>query len=183
MKDSEAKEILSRWPDVAHGDWHRLKSVDEKNTPYLFVPGSRSFSINPDGLYGRFVCDEHCYLEYVDILAIEVCSSRQNLYDKRSRYAEQNPLGIYCQPSWLENAKYLSHIGDKGLQNIPVRCRAVLFAISSAEFELAKRDIAPWGNEYYVSFEKLHLASEAFLEMARPNARFICHEGNEKHGR
>ena len=176
MKDADAKEIMAKWPDplIPGTAWRRLRLHDEKDAaPYLFILGSRQYSVISDCLYGLFGCDKDDCLEFVDVLAIEVCATRQNFYDKRSRYAEQNPLGIYCQESWLRSADFLRHVAHKELQNIPVRYRAVLYALSSAEFELAKEHLSPWGNEYFVDYDDLPAAGVIFGNLAIPRARFI----------
>ena len=176
MKDADAKAVLAGWPDpiIPGTAWRRLRSSSSKDAnPYLFIPGSREYSIIPDCLYGSFRCDEDDYLEFVDILAVEVCTSRQNFYDKRSRYAEQNPVGIYCQAKWLKAAAFLNRVADKELQNIPVRYRAVLYALSSAEFASVKKHISPWGNEYFVGYDDLPSAAVVFGNLANPDTRFI----------
>lgn len=150
-----------------------LRTKGAKKQPYLCVPGSREFTADSDGLYGRFVCDEDRYLEYVDVLAIEVCQKRQNFYDKRSRYVEQNPLGLYCQPEWLKRATFLKHLADHELQNIPVRYRAVLYVLPPEEFQLVKKHLSPWGNEYFVDDENFPLAHTVFGKVAQPESRFI----------
>jgi hypothetical protein len=175
MTDADAKKILATWPDplVENTHWRRLRPAEDKKPPYLFIPGSREFSIMPDGLYGRFVTDENNYLEFVDILAIEVCGKRQNFYDKRSRYAEQNPLGIFCQPEWLNATNFLSNVADKELQNIPVRYRTILYALPLPEFALVQKNVCPWGNEYFVAYDDLNGAGNKFGMLALPEARFI----------
>ncbi len=179
MGDLAAKRTIDSWPDseFESAGWHRLRrwalASKADTQPYLFIPGSRKFSIFPDGLYGRFGQDETRSIEYVDILAFEVCSSRQNFYDKRSRYAEQNPLGLFCQPDWLEKADFIKKNPDKDLQNIPVRYRAITFVLNEAEFDDAKRHISPWGCEYFAREIDLDRLPWMIAKVASRDSRFL----------
>jgi len=177
LANAQAGEALSRWNDAhlaAHG-WTRIRRRSDYKgaAPYLYVPGSRLFSIYPDGLYGCFGQDEDKAIEYVDILAIEVCGSTQNFYDKRARYAEQNPLGLFCQPTWLKYATFIEGNPYTEVQNIPVRYRAILFAVSSKLFESARQCVSPWGNEYFVPFSNLDKCAEWIASVASPTSRFF----------
>jgi hypothetical protein len=177
MRDSDAKEIIkSRWPEQLpfNSEWQRIRTNnnEKSSSPYLMVPGSRACSIYSDCLYAYFHQDEKKYIEYVDILAVEVSGSQHNFYDKRSRYAEHNPLALYCQPAWLRQATFIKDNSDTDLQNIPVRYRATLFVLRDDELELVKKHLVPWGTEYYVGYSALKHCFYHFQRML-PAARYL----------
>ncbi len=102
VTDAVAKDTLRNWPIIASrlfrsGVWLRLLPFPVKGEsglptlPYLYRVGDSSKTI-PDGLYARF--GEQC----VDIIAIEHCSSLQNLSDKRSRYAIGKAVSFLALP-------------------------------------------------------------------------------------
>ena len=90
LTDGQAKQRMRdlwpvyapKWFNGSH-NWVRLLPFPVTRgprQPYLHRPGG-ALVTNPDGMFGAF--GEH----HVDLLVIEHCSSLQNFYDKRSRYA------------------------------------------------------------------------------------------------
>lgn len=83
--------------------WLRGRPCDDgiKATgPFLKIPGSNRLRTLPDGLWLNF---GGTYAEpFVDILAVEACSTLQNLLDKRSRFAPStHSMMCLCPLEWL----------------------------------------------------------------------------------
>ncbi|MEI9981249.1 MAG: hypothetical protein WDN23_20065 [Edaphobacter sp.] len=104
MKDGDAKEKLREFDEVIvlsdSEYWIRiLPKITSRKIGKLFEHhwtggaklqqiGARENSTNPDGLYAYLkLRKDGREFEYCDIVAIEVCESLTNFYDKRSRYA------------------------------------------------------------------------------------------------
>ncbi len=178
MRDREAKAQIAKWSsDFRSGSnrWFRCRGIDEKDPPYLFVPGSREYTVLPDALFVRFILDEERYIEGADVIAVEVCATRQNLYDKRARYSNQSRLGLYCPERWLSRLTEIE-VADTGLQNIPVRYLSALFALSREEYSAFKKHMPPWGHEYFVccdDLERLTSAPDSLLSRMCPEAHFF----------
>ena len=109
--DLLVKQRLRQWgqsppgvkmPRRGRSVWLRGRPCDETKIshPFLKVPGSNRLRTLPDGLwlnFGGTVGDP-----FVDILAIEACSTHQNLLDKRSRFAPStHSLLAVCPVPWL----------------------------------------------------------------------------------
>ena len=94
--DLLVKSRLKRWGQKPPGvrprrgkeSWLRGRPSEDDvkiGSPYLKIPGSTRLRTLPDGLWLNF---GGTFAEpFVDILAIEACSTIQNLLDKRSRFA------------------------------------------------------------------------------------------------
>jgi hypothetical protein len=115
MKQRKALDILVRnslrtWPQCPPGlqaprgedAWLRGRPAEDLGTchPFLKLPGSNKLRTLPDGLWLHFGGTAED--PFVDIFAIEACSSLQNLLDKRSRFAPsvQSLLAV-CPVPWL----------------------------------------------------------------------------------
>jgi hypothetical protein len=101
-KDAHAKNIMRSWPIVANKQfgretWLRLlpfpvhHQIGLPSLPYLYRVGDRSKTY-PDGLYARFGSG------FEDVIVFEHCGTRQNLYDKRSRYASSKAINMLALP-------------------------------------------------------------------------------------
>ena len=110
LLNSMVKESLKRWPQRPPGtktaSWQgklaarpavggrgRQQSVSQ-------LPGSTKLRTLPDGLWLNFggTFEE----PFVDIFAVEACSTLQNLLDKRSRFAPStHSLLAVCPVPWL----------------------------------------------------------------------------------
>ncbi|WP_114356186.1 MULTISPECIES: hypothetical protein [Rhodopseudomonas] len=177
VSDSVVKEFLASWPDQFSVDgkkWLCMRKKREDSMPYLYVPGSRQFGTQPDALYGHFGLDPECNeIEFADLIAIEACNTDQNLFDKRSRYVDQNRLGVFCQEKWLKRKKVEIGNNDCGLQNIPVRFQSILYILPDALFERLRQHLHPWGNEYFLPLSR---RSEEFSSMFKhmvPQSHFF----------
>lgn len=95
MTDGDAKKKLREFEQIIElaGDETWLRIIPKGSGPKIGGPklnqiGSRKLSTNPDGLYAYFKLGaSKTDFEYCDVAVIEVCTSRGNFYDKRSRYA------------------------------------------------------------------------------------------------
>lgn len=116
--DSTAKRLMrDTWPIYkkdwlgAHGDWLRLLPFPIRGgpiKPYLHTPGGALIS-SPDGMFGAF--GEN----FVDVLILEHCSSKQNFFDKRSRYGASHSSIILGLPSaWCNDWIARVHGGHGG---------------------------------------------------------------------
>ncbi len=178
MRDAAAKARIANWPkEFRSGSslWIRSRELAEEDAPFLFVPGSRQFSVMPDALFLHFVLDEDKCIEGADVISVEVCGTRQNLFDKRSRYTNDNRLGVYCKEKWLNGLAQVE-IADRSLQNIPIRYLSVLFLLSKQEYILFKKEMPAWGHEYFAcidSVEHLGVINEDVFQRMCPEAHFF----------
>jgi hypothetical protein len=88
-----------KWPILGHrGYWLKARpSQNENGCPVLKEAGADWNLTQPDGLY-IFVAQG----KFVDCIVIEVCRTKQNLNDKRSRYAPaQHSLVVKIPQAWL----------------------------------------------------------------------------------
>ena len=108
--DILVRDSLRKWPQCPPGlrqrdtgeAWLRGRPAEDLGTchPFLKLPGSNKLRTLPDGLWLKFGGTPED--PFVDIFAIEACSSLQNLLDKRSRFAPsvQSLLAV-CPVPWL----------------------------------------------------------------------------------
>src|ERR1700759_4641956 len=109
--DLLVKSRLKRWgqrppgvkPRRGKESWLRGRPSEDEtkaSSPFLKVPGSTRLRTLPDGLWLNF---GGTFAEpFVDILAIEACSTIQNLLDKRSRFAPStHSMVCVCPAAWL----------------------------------------------------------------------------------
>jgi hypothetical protein len=110
LLDAMVKESLKRWPQRPPGlkprrgkeSWLRGRPSEGTGgcNPFLKLPGSTKLRTLPDGLWLNFGGTFH--EPYVDIFAIEACSTQQNLLYKRSRFAPStHSLLAVCPVAWL----------------------------------------------------------------------------------
>lgn len=164
--DGFVRERIRAWPQTppgleaadarGHGVWLKARPgpASENDAPSLKIPGAARMRTFPDGLwlwFGGTAADP-----FVDIFAIEVCGSLQNLLDKRSRYTPSlHSLLISCPAVWLKRAVAeqddiprwrtigLFEREPETTVALPVRDMRVLYALKPRQFdEFAAHNIA-----------------------------------------
>jgi hypothetical protein len=169
MTDAEGKAILRGWttrtrmwpPPIRGGWWIRSRPNQSPHQvgPALRAPGADLFRTQPDGLY-LFMSDA----EFVDAICIEVCSSIQNLNDKRSRYIpSSHSLLVDIPRSWLLHEISLQRGGmlpvwrasnafesepEDGLLR-PVRHLRVLYCLPNDHYQRWRANHPPTGYEFF----------------------------------
>lgn len=198
--DLLVKRRLKRWgqrppgvkPRLGRDAWLRGRPSDDTATnPFLKLPGSTRLRTLPDGLwlnFGGTVAEP-----FVDILAIEACSTLQNLLDKRSRFAPStHSLLCVCPLEWL-----LSTCGPDELTprwkvarvfarepvhpvSIPVREMRVLYGLKPQHYEGFAQHQLPHAHEFFVPMTALtaensedNPALQALLARASLSANFL----------
>jgi hypothetical protein len=170
------KQRLKEWPQRPPGvrpttigadAWLRGRPSDDVVChPFLKLPGSSRWRTLPDGLwlnFGGTPVDP-----YVDIFAIEACSTFQNLLDKRSRFAPStHSLLAVCPLPWL---LLPAMAGDptprwtvtgvlRGEPTeslvLPVRDMHVLYGLKRQDYQGFVRHQLPHAHEYFVPMDAL----------------------------
>jgi hypothetical protein len=174
--DLLVKSRLKRWgqrpPGVAarkRESWLRGRPCEDAVQmcgPYLKIPGSSRLRTLPDGLWLNF---GGTYEEpFVDILAIEACSTLQNLLDKRSRFAPSTHSTMcLCPIEWLlapitdtdptPRWKTTGVILHEPIQHvvIPVREMRVLYGLKQDHYRGFARHQLPHAHEFFVPMDTL----------------------------
>jgi len=181
--DKQAKAILrdsrywrvrtQHWGVASNSEyWIRCRpsdaDADKRPLPQLSLPGAELFKTQPDGMWAYFrgtTC--------VDVLAIEICGSMQNLNDKRSRYVSTGTgLMLVVPATWFTRPIQLQHGGQKprgeasgclkkatlptkGDVNIPVRFLRSLFVIPDAKYSKWMTNHVPAGHEFFMKHNSL----------------------------
>lgn len=196
LTDREGKAVLKEWPIRtrklfkpfrASGYWLRAQPPEGNATgPRLLAAGSKAFRTQPDGLWLFF--NE---LEFVDVIAIEVCGTRQNLNDKRSRYMTTNhALLADCTESWMSTkiavqnggraSRWLSSgtisSAPRGDHKVPVRHLRVLYALPATLYVAWANGMSPGAHEYFCKQSSLtsytSQAFRKFISKMTPGAQF-----------
>ena len=120
----------------------------------------------PDGLWLNF--DGTVHEPFVDIFAIEACSSLQNLLDKRSRFAASTrSLLAVCPVSWLlapvtptdptPRWKATGVVASEPTLALvmPVRDIRVMYALKQHRYNGFAQCQLPQPHEYFVPMEEL----------------------------
>lgn len=175
--DLLVKSRLKRWgqrppgvkPRRCKEAWLRGRpSEDDARicAPFLKMPGSTRLRTLPDGLWLNF---GGSFMEpYVDILAIEACSTLQNLLDKRSRFAPStHSMMCLCPIEWLlspitasdptprwKTTGVILHEPVHDLV-IPVREMRVLYGLKNDHYRGFARHQLPHAHEFFVPMEAL----------------------------
>lgn len=210
--DCFVRDRIRAWPQTPPGLEHadargqgvwlkaRPGPALESDAPSIKIPGAARMRTFPDGLwlwFGGTMADP-----YVDIFAIEVCGSLQNLLDKRSRYTPSlHSLLISCPAVWLKRGVaehddtprwqtigLFDHEPDAPIA-LPVRDMRVLYALKPKHFtEFAAHNIAH-AHELFAPIDILvdesgwqAPALRQFLFHAARRANFwdsACYGGNE----
>lgn len=199
--DAMVKKRLTGWgqrppglmPRRGRESWLRGRPAEDPtvSNPFLKLPGSSRLRTLPDGLWLNF---GGTFIEpFVDIFAIEACSTLQNLLDKRSRFAPStHSLLAVCPIAWL-----LSPVADNDPTprwkatrvfarepvqdvSIPVREMRVLYGLKSHHYDGFARHQMPHAHEFFVPMETLcaensekNPALRALLERASIAANFF----------
>ena len=200
--DSLVKERLRLWPQRPPGlqpprrgrdAWLRARPPEDtgNSPPFLKLPGSTRWRTLPDGLWLNF--HGTSVEPFVDIFAIEACSSLQNLLDKRSRFSPSlHSLLAVCPVQWL-----LSPVmaGDPTPRwkatgvllrepelpfTLPVRDLHVLYGLKRHHYAGFARHQLPHAHEYFVPMESLTAEDgdkdpnlQALLARASASANFL----------
>lgn len=179
--DALVRFRLREWPQHppglggtgAHGSrkadgWLRGRPSDPSSCchPFLKLPGSARLRTLPDGLWLNFggTPEE----PFADILAVEACSSLQNLLDKRSRFAPStHSLLAVCPVPWLlapvtagdptPRWQATGVLRGEPVQPLylPVRDIRVLYALKRAQYDGFAETQIPHPHEYFVPMEAL----------------------------
>jgi hypothetical protein len=198
LSNKQAKKILlktwprtigSVWPTKNKSNiWIRAHPVDGKTTaPIISLPGTDQHKTRPDGLWVNFNDIDSC-----DAIAIEVCSSIQNLHDKRSRYMPMvSALVLRIKKTWLNESVSVKRGAKKRRQivggvrawknhdevSIPIRYLGVLYCLPNNLYEDWSATQIPAGHEYFCRSTSLsgitsqHMRS--FLRQMTPLSRFM----------
>jgi hypothetical protein len=190
--DALVRTRLRQWPQRppglasppgARGGW--LRGRPTENTPgchpFLKLPGTDRMRTLPDGLWLNFGGTPED--PFVDILAIEACSSLQNLLDKRSRFAPStHSLLAVCPVPWLlapvtandptprwQATGMLRHEPATPL-SAPVRDIRVMYALKPGHYQGFADSQVPHPHEYFVPMDAL--TAESAYEDPRLQALF-----------
>jgi hypothetical protein len=199
--DRLVRERLKEWPQrppgMARGPlgpdaWLRGRPGREMHThPFLKLPGSSRYRTLPDGLWFNFggTPDD----PYVDIFAIEACTTLQNLLDKRSRFAPStHSLLAVCPVEWLlapvipedptPRWKVTGVIRSEPTSNfvVPVRDMHVLYGLKREHYATFARYQLPHAHEFFAPMEALTATDgaknpelQAMLARASATANFM----------
>lgn len=183
--DDQAKDILrdSQYWRTRTQKWGVAKPVeywircrpsdaktDKRPLPTLCLPGANLFQTQPDGMWIYFR-GTSC----VDVLAIEVCGTMQNLSDKRSRFLSTGTgLMLAVPATWLHRPIALKKgakasqtraqasgclqgavLPKKGKMHIPVRFLRVLFVIPDTKYKSWMANHVPAGHEFFIKHNSL----------------------------
>ena len=193
---------LRQWPQRPPGlaatrggldAWLRGRPAERTSPchPFLKLPGSDRLRTLPDGLWLNFggTPEE----AFVDIFAVEACSSLQNLLDKRSRFAPStHSLLAVCPVPWLlapvtpkdptprwEATGVLRHAPGTTLY-LPVRDIRVMYALKTPHYEGFEASQVPHAHEFFVPMAALTAEAghedprlRALLSRATARANFL----------
>jgi hypothetical protein len=163
MKLTAANTILKSWPTrtqkftgtVRPGYWVKVRP--SRSGPQLRQAGCLALKTQPDGAYA-YVGDAGAW---VDLIAIEVCGTVQNLHDKRSRYmATTSARLLQFKDLWLASKlpktkgrgweSFGTLLHNPGAIAIPVRFLRVLYVIPDSILEIWSQNHIPGGHEYFI---------------------------------
>ncbi len=199
--DGLVRERLQQWPQrppgireaLDKGRWLRGRPGDmsASSHPFLKLPGSNRLRTLPDGLWLNF---GGTVLEpFVDVFAVEACSSFANMLDKRSRFAPStHSMLAFCPVPWLlapvvehdptprwKMTGVLRHPPITPLV-LPVRDVRVLYALKSRQYKGFMESQIPHPHEYFMPVERLTAANaaedpsiRALVARASTNANFL----------
>ena len=169
--DATVRSRLRQWPHQPPGlvneigTWLRGRP-DVAGQCFLKVPGSSRLRTLPDGLWLNF--GGSVKEPFVDILAIEACSSMPNLLDKRSRFAPSTQsLMAVCPLPWLlmpvtpespllrwEATGVLAATPSEPLI-LPVRGLRVMYGLKPRHYQGFIEHQIPHPHEFFVPMEAL----------------------------
>lgn len=155
-------------PQHLPGIWMRGRPAEMAGScyPFLKLPGSDRLRTLPDGLWLKFGGTPQ--EPYVDILAIEACSTIGNMQDKRARFAPStNSLLAVCPVPWLLGPTSKSDptprwqgtgvLRAEPVQPLalPVRDIRVLYALKERHYNGLRQNHIAHPHEYFVPMDKL----------------------------
>jgi hypothetical protein len=194
--DSEAKQALLKWPSIttslwppsrASGAWLRAQPVDGSTTgPRLMSAGTAAFKTQPDGLWVFIAKTDG----FADCVAIEVCGSRQNFMDKRSRYQPSTTATvIHCPRAWLlgrihstdsksirwEFAQGIAEAPESDI-TLPARFVRVLYFLENSLYSDWRAESIPASHEFVASYASIgsynSQSMQRFLRRMSPEQHF-----------
>jgi hypothetical protein len=196
LSDGEAKDILREWPTRTKKLWHTSTDseywlqalpkpmVSAATSPRLHLPATTLFATQPDGMW--------VYLkppDYVNVIAVEVCGTSQNLNDKRSRYFPSgSALLVTCPKRWLVESiqtpeaprwKACGSISVAPTADVvlPVRHLRVLYALPNELYADWVANGSPAAHEYFCRHSSLESYNsqpmQNFLAAMSPAAHFL----------
>ncbi len=172
--DSVVRTRLKGWPNRPsglgqrpHESWLRGRPDDlPSGQCFLKLPGSARLRTMSDGLWLNFggTTGE----PYVDIFAIEACSTVTNLRDKRSRFAPstQSLLAV-CPIAWLLAPAAAGDATPRWVATnvvrdaptadlvLPVRSMRVMYGLRERHFQGFLTSVVPHAHEFYVPMDAL----------------------------
>lgn len=173
--DAMVQARLRKWPQRPPGlaaqvnrSWLRGRpdAPQSQGQPFLKLPGSSRLRTLPDGLWLNFGGTPS--EPFVDIFAIEACSSLPNFLDKRSRFAPSTQsLMAVCPVPWL----LAPAVADEGTPRwrltgvlraepvmplvLPVRDLRVMYGLKSRHYRDLVHSQIPHAHEFFVPMETL----------------------------
>jgi hypothetical protein len=198
--DALVRARLRQWPQCPPGiasdgprGWLRGRPTESSGSchPFLKLPGSDRLRTLPDGLWLNFGGSPA--EPFVDILAVEACSSLTNLLDKRSRFAPStHSLLAVCPVPWLlapftptdptprwQVTGVLRQEPEQPL-SLPVRDVRVMYALKRTHYRGFTESQIPHPHEYFVPMEALTAEAawddpklRALLSRASARANFL----------
>jgi len=200
--DLLVKQRLKQWPQRPPGlrmprrgrhVWLRGRPGEDPDCcyPFLKLPGSTRLRTLPDGLwlnFGGTIAEP-----FVDIFAIEACSTLQNLLDKRSRFAPStHSLLAVCPVPWLLAPAMAGDPTPRwqaiGVMSrvpalpaaFPVRNHVVLYGLKQKHYDGFARHQLPHGHELFAPMDALTAEDSdkdpellALLQRGSPIAKFL----------
>ena len=174
--DALVRARLREWPQCPPGlqsgkpveSWLRGRPADVSGgyQPYLKYPGSDRFRTMPDGLWLHF--GGSAREPFVDVFAIEACSSLPNLLDKRSRFAPSTQsLMALCPLPWLLAAVAQNEplfrwqitgvleVEPNTALILPVRDVRVMYGLPPRHYAGFTQHQVPHPHEYFVPMDRL----------------------------
>lgn len=174
--DNLVRARLKRWPQRppglksrrGHNAWLRCRPAEDANKayPFLKLPGSNHWRTLPDGLWFNFGGTPED--PFVDIFAIEACSTTQNLLDKRSRFAPStHSMLAQCPLPWLLGPVTADDPTPRwritGIfreqpthaATLPVREMRVLYGLKDRHYDGFVRSQMAHAHEFFMPLDKL----------------------------
>jgi hypothetical protein len=168
--DALVRQQLREWPQSLPGlaprgaapPTLRARPSDAQSpaSPFLKIPGTDRLRTLPDGMWLQFggTPEE----PWCDVVAIEACSSFQNLLDKRSRFAPStHSLLAICPLPWLLGPVSPSDPTPRwrltgilrseptGLLTLPVRDMRVLYGLRERHYDHFVTGHVPHAHEFF----------------------------------
>ncbi len=171
--DATVRARLKQWPQHPPGlltrekdAWLRGRPDDGVGQCCLKLPGSAHLRTLPDGLwlnFGGSVAEP-----FVDIFAIEACSTLANLLDKRSRFAPStHSMMAVCPVQWLlapvtadtpilrwQATGILAAPPNSALV-LPVRDLRVMYGLRARHYDGFVQHQVPHPHEFFVPMDAL----------------------------